>query len=332
MKKAPTFLALLLGAFFLAVCSEVTQAGEYEPGRGLHINDDVRLGGYSFLSLELRDDKPNSLELGDLSAFLWLRFNSDLKLFSEFELEDSFRIESDGPHTGKQASQLERLYVEYDSASGFDIKLGKLLTPIGTWNQIHAAPLVWSTSRPFTTRMFFDTGITGVQLNRTFLYGGLDVNASVFGQFTDQLDEGDGPQRIRRGIGGRLLVNHQEQWQLALSYLRFEDEMQDRWEHVLGSDFMYRSERWEFSGETVVNDPGSGGKATWGAYLQSVYKTGTRIYPFLRLEHAELDTDSGSPATVGFAWKWSSRRKSWPVQETSRAMVSSAPSRCCSDS
>lgn len=40
-----------------------------------------------------------------------------------------------------------------------------MLSPVGEWNTIHAAPLIWTTTRPMTTYRSFPEYTSGLALN-----------------------------------------------------------------------------------------------------------------------------------------------------------------------
>ncbi len=287
----------------VAATGPARAAAHYEPGRGLHLLDDrLLIGGYLAVKGALLDGEPHRLVLDDLSAFVTYRFTDDLEIFTEWEVEDAIFIDADGPDVGRNVSSLERLYLQYEGPGEIRIRAGKLLTPIGIWNPIHAAPLVWTTSRPAATDEFFDTGLTGVQIDKGFLLGELDAQATIFGQFTNQLDRTGARHPIHRGGGGRLQLGDLGRWQTAVSYLGFEDERENRWEHFFGADARLDTRSWEVTSELAVIQP-TRGATTWSIYLQAVYDLGWGLYPVLRYEHAKLAEGEGDPFVFGLAYK-----------------------------
>jgi hypothetical protein len=59
---------------------------------------------------------------------------------------------------------LERLYNDSYLTDSITLRLGKMLSPVGEWNEIHAAPLVLTTVRPAVTYRNFSEYTTGVSL------------------------------------------------------------------------------------------------------------------------------------------------------------------------
>ncbi len=301
MRAALAFLACL--AVFL--CGEVTWADEsFEPGRE-HTALDGQLGisGYLALELHVTDQKEHQLLLEGLALFLTYNPRPAVRVFGEFELVDVVRLEDDGFHAGRRIFTLERLSLEYEPSPAFRLRVGQLLTPVGIWNTIHAAPLVWTTSRPLATKYFFDTAMTGLQVDSPMRVGAFDVVATVFGQATDHLDETEDMQQAERAFGGRLQFGGQQRWHVATSYLRFEDEREKRWESTIGADFIFENDDWELTSEFAVNDPDGIGRTTWGAYGQAVHHAGHGFHPFVRYEHVKLEGTSGSPVVFGIGYK-----------------------------
>ncbi len=69
-----------------------------------------------------------------------------------------------GADRGNGDFVLERFYNDADLTDSVTLRLGKMLTPVGEWNQIHAAPLVLTTVRPAVTYRNFSEYATGVSV------------------------------------------------------------------------------------------------------------------------------------------------------------------------
>jgi len=311
--RRPTLSALrilLASAAFCALAATTSTASAesvdgYTPGRGLSLFDNhLIIGGYLALNLHVLDQETDRFSPDDLSLFLTWQPINHLKFFGEFEAEDVLTLGRHGLHTNDAATSLERLYAEWEPNDTLRLRVGKLLTPIGIWNVIHAAPLVWTVSRPLSTDTFFDTGLTGASLDATLLRGDFDLVATAFGQATEQLDEGDYPQVFRRAVGGRLQLSTSAGPRAGLSYVRFDDETDSRWESTFGADFFWETTRFEVSAEASVNDPSSG-PTTWGAYAQLVYHPpwSLRLHPVARIEYVDLAGVERTPFVFGLAWK-----------------------------
>ncbi|MFQ5471398.1 MAG: hypothetical protein ACE5FA_00745 [Dehalococcoidia bacterium] len=298
--RKPLFLLLL--TIVSALASPAQAKPEYVPGRGLRFFDgQLVLGGYLAADLAFMDESRDQLILDDVSAFLTYNPTDELEFFTEFEIEDGLHLDGHGFGTGEDVTQLERLYLEYRPFDDLSIRVGKVLTPIGIWNPIHAAPLVWTTSRPFATNAFFDTHLTGLQIEGRRQIGALDLVANLFGQATNQLDKSDVRQRMRRGGGGRIQIGNFDHWHVAGSYLRFQDDRDRKWKHVAGIDVLFENDDWEITTESVLSAR-AGHQTEWSTYLQVVYHLG-KFHPVVRYEHVEFQHLSRNPMTFGVAYK-----------------------------
>ncbi len=169
----PYFYRLLLIPAALCCYGTAAWAGEYHLGQG-YTTGNVNVAGY--LNLVVDDPANGQAELivDDLSLFVSGRFNKYLNPFFEAEItlasiwRESGTLFSDS----KPDVVLERLYNDSYLTDALTLRVGKMLTPVGEWNGIHAAPLVWTTSRPMTTYRSYPEYTSGVALN----YAGQNPN------------------------------------------------------------------------------------------------------------------------------------------------------------
>jgi hypothetical protein len=112
------------------------------------------------------------LALEDLSLFVTGRVNRYVHPFFEAELTEGDLWREGGAWFGAPQPRLvlERLYNDSELGGGFTLRLGKMLTPVGEWNTIHAAPLVATINQPMTTYHGFNEYTSGVALS----YDGAD--------------------------------------------------------------------------------------------------------------------------------------------------------------
>jgi hypothetical protein len=295
-------LALTLALIGLLGAATLADA-DYVPGRGLRLADNkLTIGGYSSFELSFLDESKNRAVLEDLSLFITYQPFSKLKIFAEIETEETFEISDQGFGTGNKEHELERLYLAYQVGSATTITLGKTLTPFGIWNVIHAEPLVWTSSRPITTEEFFRPSVTGIRVDQNVELRDLVLDATAYAQPSDEFEEGDVPQQASETAGGRLALSQGDRWTTGLSFLRFRDREQRRWESTAGIDAIFRTAGWEVSTEAAANK-GDQGPTLWGAYVQVVRHMGRNLHPFLRVEHVKLVDSSGTPVTIGLAYK-----------------------------
>ncbi len=125
----------------------------YTPGRGLQLGETgLTIGGYSNVTLTRDEGREAEGELDDLSFFIVGDPLPRLHIFAELEYEDAFTIDEDGDFSSPDdVFTAERLYADIAVADAVNLRTGIFLTPVGRWNVMHAAPLVWTTSRPLTT-------------------------------------------------------------------------------------------------------------------------------------------------------------------------------------
>jgi hypothetical protein len=138
----------------------------YELGHGYTVGA-FNFAGYSELAIGLPDEGSQKIALEDLSLFITGHVNRLFNPFVEAELTH-FDFSHSGPNDadrGDGTFVLERLYDDVELNDSFTLRLGKMLAPVGAWNEIHAAPLVLATNRPAVTNRNFSEYLTGASLN-----------------------------------------------------------------------------------------------------------------------------------------------------------------------
>lgn len=151
-----------LAALLWLLGGPAARADDYQLGHGLDLGP-FNLAGYSNLVGNLPDQGARSLVLDDLSLFVSGHVAGWLNPFMEAELTGATLARSGaGPSDGDLV--LERLYDDAYLTDDLTLRLGKMLAPVGEWNQIHAAPLVLTTVRPAVTYRNFSEYVTGASL------------------------------------------------------------------------------------------------------------------------------------------------------------------------
>lgn len=150
------FLLLQLG-LMLPVSS---RAEGYELGQGWH-GGNYYLSGYANIEVVDRFDAPSRLDLDDLSLFAGGRLNQWANPFTEVELAKHTLVRQGG---GAEHGDfiVERFYNESMFSEHDTFRLGKVLTPVGEWNLVHAAPLIPIITRPYSTAQGFDAYMSGI--------------------------------------------------------------------------------------------------------------------------------------------------------------------------
>ena len=302
---APLLYLLLCMAVTLtgankAVADDVVRdSGQYQLGKGLQLGDSgFWLGGYSTLRVDSLKNIPWSAQLSDLSLFVgWQK--GHWRFFSEFELGDGLVLgNGQGLTTHLGYFDLERLYVDYLFDDAFKLRVGKFLTPIGRWNQIHADPLVWTTSKPVILDDAFAMHVTG-----GMVYGNFEVMDKLwsyvfYGGGGNQLDfvppADSSDDNFRDTTGFRLFHESPGQIQIGLSYAHYAKVFRHPGEkNLLGCDFFWTRKHYEVSGEFIYRFGTGTAKGKdiapkrydlWGLYLQGVVPLIGDLYAVARYE------------------------------------------------
>lgn len=253
-----------------------------------------QVGGYSSVDLRVPRTATTQLKLNELSLITTWDQGTRLKFFSELELENPLTYDHhQGLNTKQSGIDLERFYFDYNLNEKANLRLGRFLTPVGRWNQLHAAPLVWTASRPLVTLRMFPYGINGAMLFGSLPLHDVDMEYQLFAEaLKDQHRDGD--EVIYRNVaGGRLAFNNLLGLTgnnpglntLGLNVMSYQKDVRGSpTYYVYGLDFLLEFDRWELSGEGFVRRTTSGTNAGSGAYLQSAYSLGHEWYWISRLE------------------------------------------------
>ncbi len=283
-----------------------TIAGERAPyrlGRGLPLGETgVTVGGYASIKYADLANSPWKAEVSDLSLFLSWDSGGRWRAFSEMEIGEAITANASDISTDSAIFELERTYVDRLGANGVNFRFGKFLTPVGHWNQVHADPLVWTVSRPLTTRAAFANHATGAMLygDRDFGEGQLD-----FQLYLDDSNDLD-PEKDKRSpplelgafdnaVGGRLVYHSPDtRWQIGFSAVDFKARhLAERW-RIGGLDFLWKANGYELGGELVTRFDSSG---AWSAFLQGVAPIAKRWYLVDRYEEFDQLGFDGHVAT-----------------------------------
>lgn len=285
------------------------------PGRGYRLEAlDLTLGGYATLEVNDLEGRRREGRLSDLSLFLTWEPTPRVRLFSELELDDPVRARS-GARVLRAEPELERLYADVAVTPALELRIGKFLTPIGYWNEVHADPLVWTTSRPLVTDALFPRHATGAMVHGE--YAGFELQ--VFGDVTRSLD----PLRQEEALEGlddaRLPpINFEhaaglhlrrtfagERLHVGVAWTRFAQRGERAARQLVGSDVRWTGRRVELALEAAYRiGEGRAGDA-WGAYVQAAAPVHRSVSAVVR---AELYAPADDPDTVragiiGIAWR-----------------------------
>lgn len=266
----------------------------------------LRIGGYASGGFQIHPGGRATADLHELSLILNWDAGGRLRLFSELELETPLTWEEGGSVNSKDAHfDVERLYADYSLTGALSVRGGRFLTPIGRWNVIHAAPLVWTTNRPAATERLFPKAINGAMLYGTLPMQEGAFEYALFGEaLRDQTKENDEPF-FEKARGARLAYTGIAE--AGLTYSEFEEDVpgQPRY-RMLGLDFFKAWNGWEFSGEAYRRfKRGDDDDRSGGGYLQAVAPLGNRWFAVARVENLRLPEEGNEGRwLVGAAWRW----------------------------
>ena len=274
-------------AGMLLLMTRSAWAVPYELGEGYALPWlGLTVGGYVSMQAGKLEHENAKATVQDLSLFLHSDPTPDWHFFSEIEVSNPLTLTRDGLTTTDADLDFERFYVDHNLTPRHTLRLGKFLTPIGRWNQIHADPLVWTVSRPLTTAAPFARNASGVQLYGSWPLGGSAIDYQAYLDDSAQLDPTEGHELTYADVnvtpnptssfqhGGGVRLQYRtldDAFQAGLSAARYRLKDLPRFKELVGLDMFYTHNDWEFSGESVYRkDEGAGGAKEWGAYLQVV--------------------------------------------------------------
>lgn len=307
-------LPFIVASVALATCL-CKQAMAAEAGTFVgSVMQGFRLGGYSSAGINIHPGGDAEAALNEISLFLSWEGDSRLRFFSELELEQPLSWQEGGSVTSKYAYfDLERFYFDFNISEKLNLRAGRFLTPAGQWNLLHAAPLVWTSTRPLVTSRLFPMSTNGA-----LIYGAVPFRKEAF-EYTlfvemmkDQQEDRDEIE-FENTRGARFSLSGKAT--LGLTLLEFDEvkPVNERF-RAIGLDFMLSHNGWELSGEALQrfytnNDDGGS-----GAYLQGVMPLGSHgvgngWFAIVRLESFKRPAEGSSERwLLGTAWRMSPER------------------------
>ncbi|MDR3416567.1 MAG: hypothetical protein P4L83_10305 [Nevskia sp.] len=303
-------MAALLWSVAPVVAADSTGDGGYELGKGWQVpRTDLYLGGYASSDLGKEESQPWSLDVSHLSLFLWWQGDSRFRFFSETDLENAVTVQPRRTSSDGAYLALERLYADWTQSDAVNIRVGKFLTPVGRWNLIHAAPLVWTTSRPLITDTPFPTNATGAMLYGTLTGIGAGLDYSVYGSIGRELRPDPHLDTFNEAYGAHLSYPFLRSLQVGLSFVNF-DQVHEPGErqNLVGVDACWSQGGYELSTELGWRFSYDGSKFdAKGGFVQGVAPVGGRFYAVGRYEyfHQPGDEPGVSLWLVGLDYRWS---------------------------
>lgn len=315
--KIQQFLALIIAlSLFSAFCHadpiDHSITPTYRWGRGLNIpSAHLNLGGYINVTFERFESNQDVVALDDLSLFIsWSPFDQ-IRFFTELEMETL--ISTDGITDFSNSFSLERLYVDFLITDSFAIRFGQFLTPVGIWNTTHAAPLVWTTSRPIVTEsQTFPSRTNGLMFTKQFVVNGHDLDISLYFDDSDDLDprqiDGihdsehiDPEVAFEHAIGGHINYQPMESFKTGFSYLAFKkrSDIHSSTNHLLGVDLLWEKDGYQIQMEFAYRTASDQQGTETSGYLQGIAPLGHKLFAIGRYEFVDGQHQLDSTITDG---------------------------------
>jgi hypothetical protein len=271
-----------------AVETELKATPHYQWGRGLEIPAlNVNLGGYLSTSVKQPLAQPLIAAVDDLSLFInWSPYDR-LHLFSEVELEDW--LTTDHLASLGKALRIERLYADWLVSDRLKLRLGKFLTPFGIWNLIHAAPLVWTSTRPLVTEEhLFPSHVSGLMLNHSLNIDEHTFDIAVYVDDSPLLDPREDRLDFDHAFGIRLNYEFSSHLQFSSSYLTFKNRATAQFSrhYLIGIDGLWKKNDYELQGEFSYRFASDHQRQEKNLYLQAVVPIVPTFFAIGRYEYS----------------------------------------------
>ncbi len=277
--------------------------------------ENFNLGGYFSAGVNVHPEGKTNGGIDELGLLLSWDNGSRFRFLSELDIDKPLAFNqnnsSDGisTHFGVDRFYLERIYLDYNLSEKLNLRTGRFLTPAGRWNIGHAAPLVWTTTRPLSTsNRLFPEATNGVML-----YGATPLanNAIEYNFYMGVLNDEytDKKDTLYKDIkGAHIALSGKVNWGLSVLEYR-EDSPSSPAYRLLGLDFFAQHEGWEFSGEVSQRYNHNYSDGGNGAYLQGVAPLGNQWFAVARIESFKSPAiGSIERLVLGTAWRMKPNR------------------------
>lgn len=147
------------------ICKAAVAQSEYEPGHGYNFSA-FNVGGFADVTAAAATDSGRkALSVNAVSVFATGHIASVFNPFVEAQLTGFDIVQSGGVGGGRNGTLgIDRLYDDAILNDNLTLRVGKMLAPVGEWNEIHAAPLVLTATRPAVTFLNFSQYATGFSM------------------------------------------------------------------------------------------------------------------------------------------------------------------------
>jgi len=275
---------------------------------------DWDVSGYlKFLVKDTNGEK--NVEIDDLSLILSSHINDWLNPFVEAEI---FAVPL---WNNRQSTSIldgsfiiERLYNDFYPIAGHRLRIGKFLAPVGQWNLIHAAPLVWTIERPQTTSFSFSNYITG------FEYG-MEINSFSGSRLDFYWQPGTDfnpkplnshPREYQQVLGSSLTLSDNLDGHTSIDYQYAQVRNSTEKRSTLSLQKMIYLGKWSLDGQLLYTDISSNDMllSNWegGGFIQTRYQINQNLDQYTRIElfHFSESNFTSTRWLVGFRYRFTS--------------------------
>lgn len=276
--------------------------------------DGFNVGGYASTGFNVHPGGRTDAALNEISLIVRWEGDSRLRFFGEFELEQPVTWDSrDKFSDNKSKFDLERLYLDYNLSEQVNLRAGRFLTPAGRWNLLHAAPLVWTSTRPLATSRLFPISVNGAMLYGAAPLANKAFEYTVFMEGLQDQDHDTDEIRFRDTRGARFVLSGKVNVGISLLEFTEKSPINERF-RMVGLDMLIKHNGWELSGEAFQrfysNNDGGGN----GAYIQGVAPivdqgSGNGWFAIARLEGFKRPAEGSADRwLLGTAWRMTPTR------------------------
>lgn len=177
------------------------------PAPAVSSSDPIHLGGYA--GMVVNSPVSPALERlgmteGNAALLVSGTFLRRVGWFGELDAVSSSRQNYAGRQDERRLDAA-RLYGELTITDALRLRVGRFLTPVGSWNESPAEPLTWMAVRPLTTYRSFAKSATGAMIAGDFPIAGHDAGYAFYavgGNWVRDHDE----VRFSRAVGARAAI------------------------------------------------------------------------------------------------------------------------------
>ncbi len=306
-----------LGCLSLSVWAEESNI---EPVDFSYSNWDI--SGYIKVLADIpTDGRDAEVELDDLSIYISGNVNQWINPFVEAEYFSGTIWQKDGNNDFTDGEFIfERLYNDFKLSHRSRLRVGKFLAPVGYWNLIHAAPLVWTINRPASSTYSYSNYVTGVEYGYV-LDDYLGSRFDVYVQLNDEFDPKpykQHPRRYDKLLGGSWTLADNLDSRSSIDFQYAEVENSNTTRTTLSIQKIWYFDQWDVDAQLIYTKINMGNTTklsnnaakmkgeldnSWdgGGYIQTRYRIHPKFNVYARGEyfHYAIEQDNGNNFIFG---------------------------------